>query len=355
MQDETETWIAAAEAAKRLGVTKDRIYDDVHHKRLRKQPDAKRLKVCEADVEALLTRQAQNAAAAETEDWVTTPQLARMFRMTVKRLRKQTFYHSLTRKLVNGNRCYFRIKEAEAVLRDPDRLRRETNRERLRPLEKALAARPADAIDIPQAARVLAVSTPTVLYLIKHGVLARYRAEGKRSKYWLSAEEVEARREKRQRQREEKEDREAFPAEKLPPPRTKLRRLLPRGKRVGVGDLSEWEWHFGDWITTRQAAWMLNVTMNVVYALRRNGRLTARKETCWFNRREQWHFRKTDVTDLMNDLVHMRGRGAYANRKTPEQRAAQKEAEFRAQLDACEYADQRSGGHAMREYLRLHP
>ena len=354
MQNETTTWITATEAAQRLGVSKDRIYDDVQHKRLRKQPGAKRLMICEADVEAMRVKQTQNAVPAE-EEWITSAQFASMFRFTVARLRKQTFYSKLTRRIINGNRCYFRIEEAEAILRDPDRIRREANRERCRAMQKTLLEKPADAIDITQAALRLSVSTACVLWQVTSGKLAYYRAAGKRSRYWLSAAEVEARRERRQRDNEAKEYREAFPEEKLPRPRTNLHPLLPRGKRVEVGDLSEWERHFGDWITARQTAWMLNVTMNVVYVMRRTGRLAARKEPCWFNGRDQWFFRKTEVKALMNDPAHMRGRFNYARYGTPEARAIAKEAQFRAELDACEYAARRSGGRNQPKELRFEP
>ena len=335
MQNEITLWITANEEARRLGVSKDRIYDDVHHRRLQRNPASKPLMVSLSDVEAMQSRQTQNLAPAE-DGWITTAQLASLFRLTVKVARKQSFYPGLTRRATNGNLCYFRLEEAEAILRDPDRLRREANRERLHGLQKILRSKPADAVDISQTARRLQVTRTAVLYLITHGGLAAYRADKKPAKYWLSAAEVDQRRARREREKEEKEYGEAFPVEKLPRERTNLHHLLPRGKRVGVGDLSEWERHFGDWITTRQTAWMLNVTMNVVYVMRCTGRLNARKEHCWFNGREQWHFRKTDVIALMNDPAHIRGRGIYAKYGTPEARAANKEAQSKAESAAKE-------------------
>jgi hypothetical protein len=88
MQNEINLWITADEAAKRLSVSKDRIYDDVHHRRLQRNPDSKPLMVSLSDVEAMQSRQTQNLAPAE-DGWISTAQLASLFRLTVKIVRKR--------------------------------------------------------------------------------------------------------------------------------------------------------------------------------------------------------------------------------------------------------------------------
>ena len=130
-------------------------------------------------------------------------------------------------------------------------------------------------------------------------------------------------------------------------PRYIQRERLNQKKRIGVGDLSTREKYFADWITARQVAWLMNVTMARVYLWRKSGRLASR-QLPEYGYRNQWMFRKAEVKALMDDPRHNAGRYKWAKHCSPEgkaRRAAEKAAEaekrFKEDLEDCWRASQR--------------
>jgi hypothetical protein len=171
----------------------------------------------------------------EGEGWLTTKQTANMLHRAVQTIHWMVAHKQLTRYRYSG-RLFFRIEEVEALARRPDRLRRESNRERrlihrkMAPLNQV----PEDLMDLEAAAWMLGVSQGIVKHLVYTGQLTSYQQILRRSPHRFSAAEVEALRKTRAAR---KAERKARPRPETKLPRWTGRRRLPRGGRVEVGDL----------------------------------------------------------------------------------------------------------------------
>jgi hypothetical protein len=188
---------------------------------------------------------------------------------------------------------------------------------------------PEDAIDLETAAWMLGLSQSVTKHLVYIGQLSSYQKFPGHSRHWFSAAEVEALRADRAAR---KAEREARPKRKRRSSRWTMRKRLSDGGRVEVGDLSEWEKYFGDWITTRQVAWMLHISQNGVLRLRHNGRLRGVKQPTLVRGRMQWHYRKAEVEALMNDREYNRRHVLYEQYCSPEGKARRAEELLQRQL-----------------------
>lgn len=270
----------------------------------------------------------------EGEGWLTVKQTARMLHRAVS-----TMYNLMRRKQLTPQRfgyCYyFRIEEVEALARSSAWLRRESNRER-RTIHRKQAhpnGMPEDAIDLETVAWMLGISQGVAKHLVYIGELTSYQKFPGHSRHWFSAAEVEAVRQARAARRAEQE---ARPKRKRRSSRWTMRKRLSDGGRVEVGDLSEWEKYFGDWITTRQVAWMLHISVSGAQELRQNGRLQGVKQPTLVTGRMQWHYRKAEVVALMNDREYCRRRVIYEEYLSPEGKARRKEEMYQRQLAEIE-------------------
>ena len=372
---EMENWMTGKAAAEVLGVSLQAVYALVFRKRLRKLEGERRLFVLAEDVGRWKEEQERVAERRRIEppkprrkqgrpeeaDWISVERAARMVGCTVAELRVRACYKRWEKRKV-GRKNFVRIGEVEAVLRDPDRLRREVNRERTLGRQRFWEVRPHDAVGLEEAADILVSSVANVKRFVYRGRLGSFQAEAGVSKHWLRRSEVEMLREELAGKRAERARREEeFPQGRpMGCSRAKMRRVLPRGGTVEVGDLSEWERYMGDWITTRQAAWLLHVTQRAVCSLRQSGRLAGRMQETLLTGREQWHFRKADVLALMGEdgyLRRHRNYGQYSSPEARERREAEREAagaaEREREWEVIEEMRRWSPpGQAVREWLR---
>ncbi len=257
------------------------------------------------------------------EGWISMPELARILGTSVKLLRFRVDFKRLPKvKVWRYN--WFRREDVEAMLRDPERVRRMENWERQQTVRKQADADGSRAglIDVPEAARRLSVSGCMVRRWIYTGRLTTFQTNPGHSKHWLSEAEVEelrvsveVKREWRGKRGRRVEKRKAMVT------RLRTQGTLKEGGTVEVGDLSVWERYLGEWVTTRQVAWMLRVTQRAVCSLRQSGRLVGREQATLVFGRVRWHFRKADVLALMNDAAYCKRRGTYDLYLSPTARA----------------------------------
>ena len=322
-------WIGVADAAARLGVSCQAIYVLAFRRRLRKREGVTRFFVDAAEVAALgaeRNRVAEARAgrpktvrrkqgAPEGAEWISLEQAARIMGCSVANLYMRACYKTWEKRR-EGRKNFVKLSEVEATLRDPGRVRREGNWERKLTRLRFLECMPRERVDIAGAAGMLGVSVAAAKAFVYRGRLAAFQAKAGHSKRWLRWSEVEALRleleETRAARARVKE--EVVFAYKTPCSRVRTRETLRRGGTVEVGDLSVWEKYFGDWLTTRQAAWMLHNTQRAVCGLRQNGRLPGRKMEAAPLGRERWHYRKKDVLALMNDRGYMERCWRYKRR-----------------------------------------
>ena len=258
--------------------------------------------------------------------WISMVEMARMLGMRVKQLYLRMEYKRLPKVKVGRNN-WFRREDVEAMLRDPERVRRMENWERKQTVRKQANAegRREGLVDLMEAARRLSVSGGMVKRWIYSGRLTTFQEELGHSKHWLSEAEVEelrvsveAKREMRGRRAEERKTLVTL---------FRTRATLKRGGTVEVGDLSVWERYLGEWVTTRQVAWMLRVTQRAVCSLRQSGRLVGREQETIIFGRVRWHYRKADVLALRNDAAYCKRRGTYDLYLSPIARALRAEGE----------------------------
>lgn len=279
----------------------------------------------------------------EETGWISTETVLRMLGVRHAGLRRYLRSKRLTPHR-SGRRNYYRVEEVEALVRRPDRLRRQASKERRMGRQQwgRPDALPNDRITVPEAATRLGVSQGMVKKLVYKGQLVTYQAVRNGSQHWFSAADVEALRIRREEKRAERERARQEAAQVWRPvhERWRTRRVLPSGGRVEVGDIAWWERHFGEWLTTRQAAWMLHTTQRSITTHRQNGRLMAKRFRNDMSHRVQWHYPKEEVLALMNDRERNRRRANYERYLSPEGRAEraaeaarQREAEFRKQVE----------------------
>ena len=322
-------WIGSRDAAERLGVSEGAVYMLAFRKRLRKREGITRLFPDAAEVEKLrAARAAETAArdgrpkavrrkqgAPEGTEWISLEQAARMAGCSVAALYGRACYQEWEKRR-EGRKNFVRIAAVEATLRDPGRMRRAENWERRRGRLRLLEAPPRERVDIAEAARMLGVSVGAAKAFVYRGRLASFQERPGHSKRWLRWSEVAALRvelaEKREARARAKEE-SAFEY-KTGFSRVRTRETLRRGGTVEVGDLSVWEKYFGEWITTRQAAWMLHNSQRAVCGLGQSGRLTRRKMPTAPLGWERWHYRKAEVVALMNDAGYMARYRRYKRR-----------------------------------------
>ena len=100
------------------------------------------------------------------------------------------------------------------------------------------------------------------------------------SPYWFLRSEVLVRR----AAREAEVERETMPRERswrMRRPRYIVRQKLKAKGRLDMWDVTARERYFGEWITARQAACLLNVSMSTVHAHRRKGHLRGQAMPDW--------------------------------------------------------------------------
>ena len=321
-------WIGVEAAAGRLVVSEQAIYMLAFRKRLRKREGVTRFFVDAAEVEGLRVERARAAAAREGRpkivkrkqgapegtEWISLARAARMVGCSVAELYGRACYKAWEKRR-EGRKNFVRIAEVEATLRDPERLRREGNRERTLARQRFFEGPPRERVDIAEAARMLGVTGDAVKRFVYRGRLGSFQEQAGHSKHWLRWSEVVALRDELAAKREARSQAREEPLVGPSCSRVKMRETLRRGGTVGVGDLSEWERYFGEWITTRQAAWLLGNTQRAVCGLRQSGRLPGRKMETLVQGRERWHYRKADVKALMNDAQYMERYRNYRRRR----------------------------------------
>ena len=294
----------------------------------------------------------------EGEGWISTREAARILHLTMSSVNRLCSQGLLTPTRGVRRRCFFRIEAVETLARQPERTRWQEDRADVAnrrhwlngTLGEVESSGPgwearAGLIRAKEAAAILGIHVNSLWPAARAGRLGVYQhpRRGKGDPIWFLRSEIEARLAAR-----EAKARQIRPEpEPLRRPRYLLRERLNRHKRIEVGDLTTREKYFAEWITARQAAWLLNVTPGTAHAYRKRGRLAGRilPEYGYGN---QWMFRKAEVKALMNDPRHIAGREKWAKHCSPEGRArkaaeaaAQAEREFSQQLEACWRASQR--------------
>ena len=145
---------------------------------------------------------------------------------------------------------WFRIEDVEAIVRDPNRVRRHANYER-KTRERIMppAETPSDRalIGSREALLILGVCEKTLLSLVYTGQLFSYQMIPKKTPHRFDRAEVEALRD--QRAAAKKAPRP--PQRESRRPRYMTRPRLNYARRIEVGDLPEREKYFPEWINAR--------------------------------------------------------------------------------------------------------
>ena len=289
------------------------------------------------------------------EDWVTAKEAAQRLGVAIKTVYEMSRTRRLRLRRV-GPLGYARLAEVEAIATDKARIRRLANKARHAAGKQVvvIAEVATDLIDAAEAGRRLGVCRMGVQRLANRGDLTVYAYSRGREKHFFAAAQVEAIGVAREEKRMAKARQLMLKPPKRPVcSRVRFRKPLKTGGTIEVGDLSEWEKYFGDWITVRQTAWLLHNSRRSVYILRDNGRLEGRIQETLLHGRMQWHFRKKDVLALMGDdkyIERYRNYKRYACPEARERRRLEKEAAQAAQylLEMTAYLAERetlpSGG-----------
>ena len=297
-----------------------------------------------------------NAEKPEGEGWLTPRQAGRMLGVSVAMIRFLVWVKKLAQVRV-GKYAWFHTREVERLARDPDRLRHQANVARNQAGRRLADIRdaPGRLLDTGATCRLLGIVAPTLSYFVGRGRLTIYRdGSGKSRKHWYLESEVEA---LRQARIEKEAGREAKRQEKANAPGPKVTQVSTREwkrkeqGRIDPGDLGEFERYLGEWLTARQAAMLLNLAETSVHNLRRNGRLTGYRREHIVLGRVQWHYRKADVSALMEERKYFAHRARYENHCTAEAKAKKKAEAEAANLTACVEANRRHGSF-VNEWLR---
>jgi hypothetical protein len=129
-------------------------------------------------------------------------------------------------------------------------------------------------------------------------------------------------------------------------------RHLNYSRRIEVDELSWWERYFGEWLTTRQVAWMLHISMRSVGHLCENGRLDRERFRNEMSGRVQWHFRVEKVRALMGEREYCHRRAVWERYFSVEGKAARAReaaAQFERDAAVCAEAMRKSPWHNERK------
>ena len=296
----------------------------------------------------------------EGEGWIKANVAAKMLGVREDYVKQLVYRGELAKWEGNGKPFYYRVEDVERLAREPERVKRLERRETaagkrrtlIRPEQETQEtpqeqARNVGMITAAEAAALLGVSRIRVGELARRGQLACWQENpGKMgSPFWFRKSDVEA----RQRRQEEKANRVVWAAPKASKPwrrRYLMRQPLKLKGRLDVWDVSVPERYLADWLTARQVASLLHVSVFTVYAHRAKGHLEAQRRP-EYGYHNQLMFRKREVKGLMDNEKYFRRRALWEAVHSERGKTRRREAEakareeaFSAELEDCWRASQ---------------
>ncbi len=156
-----------------------------------------------------------------------------------------------------------------------------------------------------QSAALLEVDRVTVTRMARRGELVTYRKPGCWTLFYDRGEV-------RQRCAERREARENWIPKTKPVKNPRGVRHYQRLTTIRQKDLHDWERSWGEWLTSRQVAFLLRISIPCVTELRKRGRLSGvvLENLRGFGRKLIYH-RRVDVMELLSDSDYLRHHFRY--------------------------------------------
>ena len=256
------------------------------------------------------------------EVWIPTSTAAKMLGIEMQgvnhMLQRGILVH--VRKPARNRTNYYLLSEVEALARNTKRVVKlvthETRQESRIPGDLAKVDK--TFLSGKEAMKFLTINNTALSWYVNHGDLTSYQSVPGRSPHRFDPYEVRILKHKRERLKRIRETNLQFRTNEArisgkPVPRP------PRTDALHASDLLPFEHHMGTWITVRQTASLLGVSVYTVYQIKDRGRLYGEKRQyeSGLRKQKQWLFRKTDVLTLLNDPDYRKGREHYQEHCAP--------------------------------------